>query len=74
MTIQKETAISRYRMVHTIGKTIAGGEKGGFCSVWYSFILSWVRKADNPPTARVSAEQPSRHFQEGTVFIESSFR
>ena len=46
----------RKRIVHTRGKTHAGGERGGFFKVWNVFIPSLVRKAERPPTDRGDGE------------------
>ena len=47
--------ISVKRIVHTIGKSIGGGESGGVSTTEYISILPLVSYAESEPTPRATA-------------------
>lgn len=61
--------INIYSMLHTTGNTHDGGESGGFLMASNSIMLSFVRSADRPPTARGIAIEMISFFQSVLIFI-----
>ena len=60
-----------YRMVHTIGKTNSGGVSDGLFKNEKISILSFVKKAEIPPTNKGSKIHKINFFQD--IFIKSSY-
>lgn len=54
--------ISMYRMVQTIGKSNAGGDRGGLVTASNVCILFWVKRAESPPTKSGRAIQKINFF------------
>lgn len=65
--------ISTYRIVHTTGKSHAGGDNGGLLISSKSFILPDAKRAEIPPIAKGIAIQTSSFFHSILKSITSQY-